>query len=77
MNTNIEIIKSIAELAPNFKDNYNYVKIQFDDKNNIIGFKFTNELHATEKNFILVKTDLFITNNPNDLLTQIKMLIYK
>ena len=77
MNTNLEIIKSIAELASNFKDNYNYVKIQFNDSNNIIGFKFTNDLQVTEKNFILVKTDKFITKEANELLEEIKMLIYK
>ncbi len=76
MNTNLEIIKSIAKLAPNFKNNYHYVKIQFDDKNNIIGFKFTNELDKREvKNFIYVKNDMFITKEANELLEEINKLI--
>lgn len=76
MNTNLEIFKSIAQLAPNFKDNYHYVKIQLDDKNNMIGYKFTNELDKREvKNFIYVKTDMFITKEANELLEEINMLI--
>lgn len=76
MNINIEVFKSIASIAPNYVNTYEYVKIHLDDTGNIIGYKFTNNLPKKgEQNFINVRTSKFLNEDADKIWQQINLLI--
>lgn len=71
----VEVFKFIAERAAVLKE-YDYVRFQLDNQNNIIGFTFTNTLpKANEKNFIYVSREQFQTKEANEILQDINNLI--
>lgn len=71
----LEVFKFIAEKAAELKE-YDYVRFQLNNQNNIIGFTFTNTLpKPNENNFIYVSREQFQTKESKELLEEINTLI--